>query len=476
MQVTETLSDGLRRDYSVVVPAADIESHRIRRLAELGRTVRLPGFRPGKIPATLLTQRFGPSVTAELVEEKVTEAIRQVITGPGLRPATQPRIELVSANPGDDLRFKVEVELLPDIALPDFAAIEITRLTAAPEPAQIAYGLAELAARQRSLLVVDEARPAAKGEFLTVDFIGTVDGVAFEGGTASNLDVQVAGPGFIPGFTDQLEGLSPGESRRIEVTFPADYPVVPLAGKPAAFEITAKALKQLLVPAVDDELAVKIGFEGLAELTTALKRRFQNEIDQLSRLHTKRQLLDALAATAGFPVPQVMVESEFAQIWQRLEADRKQGTLDAEDAGKTEEALRADYHAISERRVRLGLLLAEIARANGITVEPEELNRAIHAEAARHPGQEQQVLDFIRKNPESAAGLRGPIVEEKVVDFVLQLARVTFRAVTPTVLAREANGRGAPDQVAPVEAAPVEAIAVEAIAAPAEPEQPAGAA
>ncbi len=452
MQVTETLSEGLKRAYSVVVPAADIESRHSKRLAEIGRTLRLPGFRPGKVPTTVLKQRFGTSVTAEVVEESVNQATQRVLTDRGLRAATQPRIDLVSADPARDLEFRLELELLPDITLPDFSAIEITRLTAEPGEEQVARALQELARRQRELLV-EEPRPAAKGDFLTIDFAGKVDGTPFPGGTATDMDVEVEGSGFIPGFTEQLLGLAPGESRSIDVTFPEPYSVPDLAGRVATFDITAKQLKRAVVPAADDELAKKIGFEGLDELTAALKRRFQNEIDQLARLRLKRQLMDALAARTEFAVPQAMVENEFVQIWQRFEESRKQGKIDADDSGKDDETLKAEYRAIAERRVRLGLLLSEIARANGITAAQDELTRAMRAEASRYPGQEQQVMEFFRTNPQAVDRLRGPILEEKVVDFVLELARVTDSTVTADELAREDEAPASSDQTFPGQSA-----------------------
>lgn len=447
MQVTETLSDGLKRGYSVVVPAADIESRRGKRLAELGRTVRLPGFRPGKVPPSVLKQRYGAEVTAEVLEQSINDATQKMLADRGLRTATQPRVALVSVDPAQDLEFTVELELFPDIVLPDFSTIEITRLKAEPSEEQITRSLGDIALRQREF-VVEEPRPAAKGDFLTIDFVGKVDGTPFPGGTGSDMNVEVAGPGFIPGFTEQLEGLSPGESRTIEVTFPEAYGVADLAGKPAAFEITAKQLKRPVVPAADDDLAKKIGFEGLDDLTAAVKRRYQNEIDQLARLNIKRQLLDALSSRTTFPVPQGMVDGEFAQIWERVEADRKDGKVDADDAGKDDDTLKAEYRAIAERRVRLGLLLGEIGRTNGITVAQQELTRAMQAEAARYPGQEQKVIELFRKNPDALARLRGPIVEEKVVDFVLELARVTERVVTPEELAKQSEMPTAADSAA----------------------------
>jgi trigger factor len=438
MQVTETLSDGLKRGFTVVVPAADIESKRAKRLAELGRTVRLPGFRPGKVPVTVVKQRYGGAVAAEVLEESVNQATQQVLTDRGLRSASQPKVEVISIAESRDLEFKVELELLPDISMPEFGGIVLTRLKAEPQAEVIDRALQEIATRQRKLEDVEEARPAEKGDVLTVDYSGSVDGVAFPGGTGTDMDIEVGGTGFIPGFTEQLEGLSPGERRTIDVNFPETYGATELAGKAAKFDIAAKKLKRAIVPAVDEHLAETLGFEGgLTEVRALIATQVQREYDQLSRMRIKRDLLDALSEHAKFPVPQSMVDGEFEQIWQRLETDRKAGKLDDDDAGKDDDTLKAEYRAIAERRVRLGLLLSEIGRVNGITVSADEMTRAMRAEAGRYPGQEQQVIEFFRKNPQAAETLRGPIFEEKVVDFVLELAQVTDRAVTPEELAKE---------------------------------------
>ncbi len=437
MQVTETLSDGLRRAYSVVVPASDIEQKRVKRLAQLSKDLRLPGFRPGKVPANLVKQRYGGAVTAEVLEESVNDATRQMLSDRGLRSAGQPKVEVTSIDEARDLAFNVEVELLPEITLPDFSGIELIRLKAEPAAETVDKALTEIATRQRTLEPVTEDRAAETGDFVTVDFLGKVDDTAFPGGTGTDMDVEIGGGNFIPGFSEQIAGMKPGETRTIAVTFPAEYGAAELAGKDATFEITAKALKRSVLPALDDDLGKKLGFDGLDEVRRLVSNQVQREYDQLSRLRIKRALLDALAERADFPVPPSMVEAEFKQIWDRLEADRKAGKLDDDDQGKDDETLRGDYRTIAERRVRLGLLLSEIGRANNITVTSDELMRAMRAEAGRYPGQEQQVLDFFRKNPQAAEGLRGPIFEEKVVDYVLELAKVTEQVVTPEELARE---------------------------------------
>ncbi len=278
MQVTETLSEGLKRAYTVVVPASDIETKRSARFANLGKTLKLPGFRPGKVPLTLVRQRYGTAVTAEVLEESVSEATRQVLSERGLRPAQQPKVDLVSLDVGGaaakDLEFKVELELLPEIALPDFSAISLTRMKVEASPETVDKTLADIARRNRELVEITSEelgdRGAAQGEVLTVDYVGRVDGEVFPGGTGNDIVVDVGGEGFIPGFTEQLEGMKPGETRTIEVTFPPDYAVPTLAGKPATFEVTAKKLSRPVVPELDDELAKKIGFDDMAAMREAV--------------------------------------------------------------------------------------------------------------------------------------------------------------------------------------------------------------
>ena len=438
MQVTETLNQGLKRGFTVVVPASELDAKRTARLTELGRTMKMSGFRPGKIPLAIVRQRYGTAVAGEVLEQVVNDATRDLLTERGLRQASQPKVELVSgldARPAADLEFTLELELLPEIVQPDLSLLSLTRLKAEPDPATVDKALADIARRQRSFETIEEARGAQTGEVLVVDFAGQVDGVAFEGGTASDVDVEIGGEGFIPGFSEQLEGLAPGESRTIQVSFPEDYQAAELAGKAASFDVSAKALKRPVERAVDDELAQKMGFEGLEQVRDALSGQVRQEYEQMSRMRIKRELLDQLATQTDFDAPQGMVEGEFGSIWSRVEADLKAGRLDEEDQGKDEETLRSDYRKIAERRVKLGLLLAEIGRANGVTVTSDEMVRAMRTEAGRYPGQEAQVIEFFRKNPQAAETLRGPIFENKVVDYVLELARVEERTVTPEELA-----------------------------------------
>ena len=441
MQVTETLSEGLMRGFTVVVPSTAIEDRRSARLVEIGRQLKLPGFRPGKVPDKVLRQRYGTAVMAEVLEESVNDATQQVLSDRGLRAAAQPKVDVKSmpapADDAKDLEFTVEVELLPEITPPDFATLALTRLKAEPPADAVDKALADIATRQRTLELVEEVRPAAKGETLTVDYTGRIEGVAFPGGGGTDVDIEVAGPNFIPGFTEQLEGMSPGETKTIDVTFPEDYGSRDLAGKTAQFEIAAKALKLAIVPPVDATLAEKMGFDSVEDLRGAVSRQMQREFDQMSRMRIKRDLLDRLSKEAEFPVPASMVESEFTQIWMRVEADIKAGRQDEEDKGKDEDTLKAEYRAIAERRVRLGLLLSEVGRSQGLQVSAEEMTRAMRAEAAKYGEQGAMVMEFFRKNPESAESLRGPIFEDKVVDYILDQAQVEDRVVTPDELAAE---------------------------------------
>ncbi len=434
MLVTETLSEGLKRGFTVSVPSASIESKRTAKLAELGKTLRLPGFRPGKVPASLVKQRYGQAVLGEVLEACVNDATEALISERKLRSVSKPRVEVTSAFGTSDLEFKVELEVFPDFALPDLRNINLTRYTAEAPSEKVDLALSEIASRQKAMVDVEDARGAEIGDTLVVDYRGTVDDVAFEGGTGTDMAVELGGQGFIPGFAEGMIGLTVGETRDVPVTFPVEYHAKDLAGKPAVFSITAKKLQKGVVPELNDEFASTLGFESFEKLRELVAGQIKREYDQMSRLRLKRDLLDVLAGLVDFPVPQTMLDAEFQQIWARLEEDRKNGQLDADDAGKDEDTLKADYRAIAERRVRLGLLLAQIGLENKIVIQPEEMNRAVQAEAMRYRGQEAQVFDFFRKNPQALESLRGPIFEDKVVDFLLELAKIEEKQVAPDEL------------------------------------------
>jgi trigger factor len=435
MHVTETLSDGLRRAYTVTIPGTELASQRDARLAEVGRTLRLPGFRPGRVPMALVRQRYGSSVMAEVLQESVNTATDRVISDHGLRPVGQPRVDLMGAlDPGHespaDLQFKVELEILPDIAVPDVAALAVTRYRAEPADEAIDEALARLAERHATLEPLPEGEGAAEGQVVLADFAGTIDGTPFAGGEGKNAPITIGGEGYVPGFAEPLAGIHAGETRTVTVTFPETYGGPDIAGKTAQFTVTANSVNRRVTPAIDAALAERLGVDSLDALRDEVRQGLQREYDQVARLRLKRELLDQLAERANFPAPPGLVQAEFDAIWRRVEADRASGQTDEEDAGKDEDTLRREYRAIADRRVRLGLLLSEIGRQAGIQVTQDELTRAVQAEMARYPGAESQYLEFLKRTPQAVEALRGPIFEDKVVDYILELAQVTTETVS----------------------------------------------
>ena len=437
MQVTETLSDGLKRGFTVVVPEPELAAKREKRLAELGRTMQMPGFRPGKVPMSMVRKRYGDAVAAEIVEGAVNDASDRLLSERGLRPAMQPKLEVTKPGQNSDLEFTMELELLPDISIPELNDITLQKPIAAVSDEAIGEALKKMAEQRQSFTPVEEPRPAANGEQLTVDFIGRIDGEAFQGGTASDVAVIVAGQGFIPGFAEQMEGMSPGETRTITVNFPEDYGAKELAGKQAEFEITVKALAVAQVPVIDNEFAKAMGLESLEDLQKKVSEQIGREYEQMTRLKLKRGLLDALAERAQFTAPVSLVDAEFAEIWRQVEQEKSAGRADPEDEAKDEETLKAEYKAIADRRVRLGLLVAEIGRTNEITVTEQDLQRAMFNEAMRYRDQAMQVLEFFKKNPQALERFRGPIFEDKVVDFLLGKVTLEETSVTPEELAAD---------------------------------------
>ncbi len=472
MQVTETLSEGLKRGFKVVIPASLMEERRLGKLEELRKTVAVPGFRPGRVPLAILRQRFGKAVAAEVLEESLEQATRELFAERGLRPALQPRVEIenperAAAGEGD-LAFALECEVLPEVAVPDFSAITLPRLTAEVTDEAVEKVLREIAERNRELHPLAQARPSQPGDVVTIDLKGEIDGKPFPGGSGEDMEVTVGGEGFIPGFSEQLAGFSEGETRPITVRFPDDYPARDLAGKEAVFTITVKKIQEARVPEVNDAFAERIGFENAEELRETVRRQIARQYDEMSRLHRRRLLLDRLAELVTFPVPEGLLEAEFNQIWERISADRAAGRLDPEDAAKDEETLKAEYRAIAERRVRLGLLLAEVARLNNITVSEDELVRAMRREAQRYPGQEAQIFELYRTNPRFAESLRGPLLEDKVIAFILERVKSEDRKVSADELAEAAEGEESPAAVAAAEGA-ASAPAEEPQPAPAQP-------
>jgi trigger factor len=440
MQVREINAEGLKHEFTVVVGAEEIEKQVQDRLAEIGRSVRLPGFRPGKAPLALLKKRYGPSVMGEVVERAVNDSSSATIKERNLRPALRPKIEIVSFDEGKDLEYKLAIEVLPEIGPISLDGIALERWKADIPDAEIDQTLERIAKQQRKTTPVDRA--AEKGDFVRIDFKGSVDGVAFPGGNAENYLLELGSGSFIPAFEDQLVGAKAEDARTVAVTFPADYGNAELAGKAAEFAVTVKEVRQAEPQPIDESLATAVGMENLAELRQTVRERLEREYSGVARQKLKRELLDQLAGRFSFAVPAGMLDIEFEHLWREVEAERKRakdsGAPDPEQS-KSDDELKAEFRALSERRVRLGLLLNEIGRAHAITVAAEELNRAVVERARGFPGQERQVLDFYRNNPQAVDSLRAPIFEDKVVDFILGKAKVTERAVPPAELTAAAS-------------------------------------
>jgi trigger factor len=434
MQVTETANEGLKRQFKIQIPAAELSGEVEKRLDEMGKTARLPGFRPGKVPKSLLKKQYGQALMGEIVERRVNESSQKTIDERGLRPAAQPKVEITKFEEGQDLEFSVDLEVLPEIAQPDYSSIALERMKVEVTDDMVDETLNQMAKRSREKKPAAEGKKAEKGDVLTLDFVGKIDGKAFENGSAKDFELELGSNQFIPGFEDQLVGVKAGEEREVKVNFPEDYGAKDLAGKAATFECTIKQVQELAERAIDEELAKANGFDTLDALKKAIRERLEQEFAMVGRARTKRQLLDALAGKADFAAPPSLVETEFAAIWTRVDEARKQGETVGEG---DEETIKQEYRDIATRRVKLGLLLAEIGRQNNIQVSQDEMNRAVMMEAQRYPGQERQVFEFFQNNANARATLRAPIFEDKTVDFIIELAKVTDRPVSREELMKE---------------------------------------
>jgi trigger factor len=441
MQVTELSAEGLKREYKVVVQAAEIEHQVAHRLEELKGRIRMPGFRPGKVPVALLRKQYGRSVMGEVLEQAVNRGSQQAIADHELRPALRPKIEVTAFDEGADLEFTMALEILPDVPEVELKQIELIRPVAEVSDETLARSLDQFAKRFQEYAPPAEPRPSQAGDRLIIDFEGRIDGEVFEGGKAEDFAL-VLGSGFmLPGFEDQLTGVEAGADVTVNVTFPEAFPNPELAGKPATFTVKVKQVEEPKPLVLDDDLAKGQGFDDLDALKTAIRESMARDYAQVSRARLKRALLDRLAESCRFDVPGGMVDLEFEAIWKQLKEEMER-TGDALPEGKSEDDLKEEYRAIAERRVRLGLILSDIGQKNELKVEQHELNHAIMDQARRYPGQEQKVLQFFRGNPSAQEQLRAPLYEDKVVDFIFQMANVSEKKVTPEELMTDPDAQG----------------------------------
>ena len=457
MQITQTNSDGLRRDFTIVVEAAEIDTKVTERLTSVGAEVKLPGFRPGKVPLAILRQRFGKSVMGEVLEQTVNEMSQKALDDNDLRPAQQPKIEITSFDEGKDLEFTLEVEVMPDFKPMDFSKLKLEKPVAEVEDEKVDEALKEIAGQQKNFEKVARNRKSKEGDALLIDFVGKLDGEAFEGGSAEGHQLELGSNTFIPGFEEQLVGAKGGDDVEVKVTFPENYGAEHLAGKEAVFEVKVHEVQEAAEVEINDEFATKLGLENLAALKDAIRGQIEQQYNQLSRQALKRGMLDAMAEAHDFDVPPGMKQGEFDNIWQQFQQELEQNGEKLEDQDQSEEELKAEYMGIAERRVRLGLLLAEVGRINNIEVSQEEVNQAMIAQARNYPGQERMIFEMFQKRPEMQAQLRAPIFEDKVIDFISELATVTEKKVSVEDLMKdpdeEADAKQKKKKAAPKKAA-----------------------
>jgi trigger factor len=445
MQVTETSTDGLKREYRVVVPASDLEARLNDRLVQLKDRVRLNGFRPGKVPVAHLKRVYGRSVMAEAIEELVRDTNAKIVTDHGYKLAMDPKVTLPDSE-GEieqviacktDLAYTVALEVVPPIELADFSTIKLDKLVTEVSDDEVQQSLQKIADQNKPYSPKGEGAKVENGDRVTINFTGTLEGQPFEGGSGEDVAVNVGSGTFIPGFEEQLIGMAAGETRTINVTFPTNYLAPKLAGKNASFEVVAKSVDVAGTTTIDDEFAKTLGMESLDKLKEVVKERLQREHAGVSRQKLKRALLDKLDELHKFAAPPTLVEEEFSNVWKTITNDLQSQNRSFADEGTDEEKAKAEYRVIADRRVRLGLVLAEIGEKNNIKVTDEEVTRAIVEHTRQFPGREQEVWDHFRNNPGSLAAIRAPIFEEKVVDFVIELAKPVEKMVSREELYHE---------------------------------------
>ncbi len=431
MQIKETTNQGLKRAYQVTIPAKEIEAAVDAEVRKIAPQVRMPGFRPGKVPANLVRKMHGESVHAQVINDRIRDAVDSLMREKRLRPAMQPQVDLgEDYEQGKNAELAVELEVLPEVEAPEVENLKLERLTVPVSDAEVDEAVANIAVQQKSYKDAPKGRKAGEGDQLIVDFVGRVDGTEFEGGKAEGAPLVIGAGRFIPGFEEQMAGAKAGETRTIEVTFPADYPAKDLAGKKAEFDVTVNELKVESETKADDEFAKALGLDSLDKLRELLRGQLEQELGGLTRTAMKRQLLDTLAAGHDFPVPQGMVEAEFEQIWAQLQQEA--GRDDNPEAALKEiESERDEYRQIAERRVRLGLLLSEIGQKNGVQVSQQEMSMLVSQAAQQYRAEDRErFMELIRTNDMAAAQLRAPLYEDKVVDFLFDKAEIADREVT----------------------------------------------
>ena len=438
IKTVETENQGLKRAFMLTIPAEDIEARVDQEVKRIAPQIRMPGFRPGKVPPNLIRKMHGDSLRGDALNTAVQDGVQQLLSEKNIRPALQPQVELDQAyEPGKDAEITVRLEALPDVPAPQIDGLALERLAVDTDENAVDEQIKQLASGNKNWEDAPKKHVAADGDLVVIDFEGKVDGTPFEGGKGEDMSVELGSGRLIPGFEEQLVGAKSGDTRDLNVTFPADYPVADLKGKDATFSVTVKGVKTAGESKIDEDFAKSLGLESLAKLREMVKERLTREHAGMSRQKVKRKLLDELDAKHKFTAPPTLVDDEFTNVWKTIIDDLQSRKRTFEDEDTTEEKAKEEYRGIAERRVRLGLVLAEIGEKNNIKVADDELSRAIVERARQVPGREQEVWDYYRKNPQALASVRAPLFEEKVVDFLVELAKVTDKQVSREELYKE---------------------------------------
>ena len=430
MKVTETKSKGLNKEYKAVIPAADFEKEVDAKIDQIAKTTKLPGFRPGKAPKAMLKQKYRASVLGEVLDDMLKNAADEIIKNNKLRPAVMPEINLTVFGDGKDIEFDVVVEVLPEIKLGDFSKITLEKLTAEVPAEEVEKAIRYVAESRKETAKVEEDRSTKKGDFAVIDFVGSVNGEEFKGGKGSNYPLELGSGSFIPGFEDQLIGKKAGDKVDVKVTFPENYHAKDLAGKDAVFAVEIKEIREPTLVVIDDEFAKSLGEKDLDSLRAKVVERIKADYEVASKMKLKRALLDVLDKEYNFEVPSKLVDAEYDGIVKQYEQAKKYNQLDEYEKNKDEKDLLAEYKEIALRRVKLGLLLSEVGMAAKLTILPEDINRAIAAEAQKYPGQEKAVFDYYLKNKNAVEALKAPVFEEKIVEHVLSKVKLQEKTVT----------------------------------------------
>ncbi|MBE6454177.1 MAG: trigger factor [Alphaproteobacteria bacterium] len=429
MKVTELKSEGLNKSYKVIVDKKDFAKDVEAKLNSIAKNAKIQGFRAGKAPLAMIKKKYGNEVMAEALDEAVRNGSNKVLDDKKLRPATQPSIKIVSFGEDKDLEFDMDVEVLPEIKLGDFSKISLDKQVAEVPAEEVEKAVSYLANSRKETVAV-EGKVAEKGDTVMIDFVGSVDGVEFNGGKGNNYPLELGSGSFIPGFEEQLIGSKAGDKVDVKVKFPENYHAKDLAGKDSVFAVTVKEVREAKAVEINDELAKSLGAESLDKLKENLSSRIKADYDNASRMKLKRQLLDVLDKEYEFEVPSSLVDAEYKAIVNQYEQAKKYNQLDEEEKNKKEEDLLKEYKDIAVRRVKLGLLLSEVGQDAKVSIKPEDINAAIMNEAKKYPGQEQMVLDYYLKNKQAVEALKAPIFEEKIIDYIVSKVKLSEKTVS----------------------------------------------